>query len=194
MLFQKRYWPGLADGTITLAFRRWKRPTVKQGGTLRSPGGMLAIDEVERVALRSITVEHARESGFETKAELLRELEGRSGTLYRIRFHPGGPDPRVALRDRASLGEDEWSALDVALRRSDERSVSGPWTRATLQLIADNPERRAGDLAPRMSMELKEFKTKVRRLKALGLTESRKVGYRLSPRGAAFVSRTPSDG
>ena len=36
-------------------------------------------------------------------------------------------------------------------------------------------------------MERLRFKERVRRLKALGLTESLEVGYRLSPRGQAFL-------
>jgi hypothetical protein len=36
-------------------------------------------------------------------------------------------------------------------------------------------------------LELQPFKLNVRKLKALGLTESLEVGYRLSPRGAAFL-------
>jgi hypothetical protein len=38
-------------------------------------------------------------------------------------------------------------------------------------------------------MERQPFKLRVRRLKALGLTESLEVGYRLSPRGEAVVAR-----
>ena len=36
-------------------------------------------------------------------------------------------------------------------------------------------------------MERPAFKLNVRKLKALGLTESLEVGYRLSPRGAAYL-------
>lgn len=32
MLFQRAFLDGLANGSITLAFRRWRRPTVKAGG------------------------------------------------------------------------------------------------------------------------------------------------------------------
>ena len=63
-----------------------------------------------------------------------------------------------------------------------------PWTRQALALIAANPARRAGDLAPQLRMELLDFKTRIRRLKALGLTESLEVGYRLSPRGRALLN------
>jgi hypothetical protein len=38
-------------------------------------------------------------------------------------------------------------------------------------------------------MERLPFKANVRKLKALGLTESLDIGYRLSPRGEALLAR-----
>jgi hypothetical protein len=38
------------------------------------------------------------------------------------------------------------------------------------------------------------FKTHVRKLKALGLTLSLQVGYRLAPRGEAYLASENSDG
>jgi len=38
-----------------------------------------------------------------------------------------------------------------------------------------------------MNMERAPFKTNVRKLKELGLTESLEIGYRLSPLGEAFL-------
>jgi hypothetical protein len=58
-----------------------------------------------------------------------------------------------------------------------------------LELIAERPGVRAGDLADGLAMELLAFKADVRKLKALGLTESLEVGYRLSPRGQAWLAR-----
>ena len=55
MLFPKRVWVGLVDGSVTVAFRYWKRPTVKGGGTLQSAVGVLAIDSVDRIAIRDST-------------------------------------------------------------------------------------------------------------------------------------------
>ena len=49
----------------------------------------------------------------------------------------------------------------------------------------------AGDLCRLVGLEMHPFKTNVRKLKTLGLTESLEVGYRLSPRGVAFM-RTES--
>jgi hypothetical protein len=57
-----------------------------------------------------------------------------------------------------------------------------------LELIDARPGVRAGDLADSFGMERLAFKADVRKLKALGLTESLEVGYRLSPRGAAYLS------
>ena len=56
-----------------------------------------------------------------------------------------------------------------------------------LRLIAEHPGVRAGDLADHRGQERLAFKADVRKLKALGLTESLDVGYRLSPRGRAWL-------
>jgi len=47
-------------------------------------------------------------------------------------------------------------------------------------------------LAPALDWERADFKQHVRRLKALGLTISLEVGYRISPRGAACLPGRPS--
>jgi hypothetical protein len=47
---------------------------------------------------------------------------------------------------------------------------------------------RAPDLAAQLGREKRPFKADVRKLKELGLTESLDVGYRLSPRGKAFLA------
>ena len=57
------------------------------------------------------------------------------------------------------------------------------------ELILDRPETSAGVLADSLGRERLDFKTDVRKLKNLGLTESLLVGYRLSPRGAAYLAR-----
>jgi hypothetical protein len=59
-----------------------------------------------------------------------------------------------------------------------------------LKLIADRPEVRAPDLAASLGLETLVFKRDVRKLKALGLTESLTVGYRISPRGQRVAGQT----
>ena len=115
-----------------------------------------------------------------------------AGHLYRIAFHHAGEDPRLALREEASLAPAEVDELADRLARLDRASSHGPWTRTTLELIASHPERRAGDLAAMVGREIQPFKTDVRKLKALGLTESLEVGYRLSPRGQALLAHLPT--
>ncbi len=55
MLIKQKFLDGIAEGRISLAFRRWKRPTVKAGGSLRTIIGVLAIEAVDVVTDKSIT-------------------------------------------------------------------------------------------------------------------------------------------
>jgi hypothetical protein len=187
MLFNARALEGIAAGEIDLAFRRWKRPTVKAGGSLRTRAGVIAIEAIEPTSARKISAEDARRAGFDTRAELLRSLRP-EGRLYRIEFHRLGDDPRVALRERAEISDRERTELDARLDRMD-RARGEPWTRRLLELIAERPETLAADLAHSLGMEKAPFKRDVRKLKELGLTESLLVGYRLSPRGKAYLAR-----
>ena len=57
-----------------------------------------------------------------------------------------------------------------------------------LELIAERPETHAETLAASLGREKLPFKRDVRKLKELGLTESLLVGYRLSPRGRAYLA------
>ncbi|HET6834154.1 MAG TPA: hypothetical protein VFH30_09805 [Acidimicrobiales bacterium] len=190
MLFPQRFWSGLADGSVELAFRRWRRAGVKAGGTQLTPTGVLAIDAVDAVDLGDITPDDALRAGYRDRAELLAELERHpDGTLYRIAFHHAGADPRVALRQAADVPDDELARVRARLARLDRSSRHGPWTEAVLRLIAARPAVRAADLAASQGRETQPFKTDVRKLKQLGLTESLDVGYRLSPRGRTVLAR-----
>jgi hypothetical protein len=190
VLFEQRLWPGIADGSITRAFRRWRKPTVRSGGRLRSPVGELAIESVDVISEAAITDSEAHCAGYESRNALLRELNTREGTLYRIAFHLASPDSRIALRDRAELSDEDVAVVRSRLERMDRGS---PWTPRTLQLIAERPATRAADLAATVGSETLAFKARVRRLKELGLTESLEVGYRLSPRGRTVLERLASE-
>lgn len=48
MLFSKEFWPGLADGTITATFRRWRRQQVVVGHRYPTAAGILEVTAVER--------------------------------------------------------------------------------------------------------------------------------------------------
>lgn len=187
MLLNSETLDGIRDGRISLAFRRWRRPTVKEGGTLLTAIGQLAIDGVERVDPDAITEAEATAAGFAHRAALLAFLDERTdGDVYRVRLHLAGPDPRIALRE-AVPDAAETARLLARLERYDARSATGPWTRRTLELIRAMPATRAGDLAAEAGTERDAFKVDVRKLKGMGLTESLGTGYRLSPRGQAVL-------
>jgi len=188
MLFKQRFWAGLADGSVTVAFRRWRRPTVRAGGRLRVPTGVLAIDAVNRVAIEAISEGDARRAGFGSRAALIEELEARpDGELYRIDFHYAGPDEREALRSVDALTDDDVAGLKRRLARLDAAGEHGAWTMSVLRLIAERPGTRAAEVAMCVGRETQAFKTDVRKLKELGLTESLDTGYDLSPRGRALL-------
>jgi hypothetical protein len=185
VLFNHQVWAGLSEGTVTVAFRRWKRPTVKAGGTLQSPGGLLAIDEVSPISPQDVTEQDAVAAGYDDREAVLASLR-LEGQLYRVQFHRIGDDPRIELRQRTHFDKDELSDLMRAVVRL-------PWAETVLRLLADNPGVVSTDLAAQVGLERAPFKERVRRLKALGLTESLDMGYRLSPRGAALLARLPKE-
>ena len=196
MLFKQRFFPGLADGTVTVAFRSWRRPTVRAGGTLQTPAGLLAIDDVRIISADEIDEAAAQQAGFASHAALLADLDAqRAGDLYRIDFHFAGADPRATLRDRADLSAAELDEVCAKLARLDRASTRGPWTAQVLRTIdAHPPGTRAAELAAALGHETPAFKIDVRKLKALGLTESLGTGYRLSPRGRVVLQRLVSPG
>jgi hypothetical protein len=187
MLFRPATLRGIADGTVTRAYRKWDRPRVRPGGRQRTPAGVVAFDAVEPVDRDSLTHGDALAAGLAGLDELL-ELVGRrpTGTIYRVDLHLAGPDPRVALRE-ATPSPDEVAQLVGRLERLDRTSRHGPWTARVLRAIADGPGVRAADLAAGFGRDRDPFKLDVRKLKELGLTESLRPGYRLSPRGQAVL-------
>lgn len=191
MLFKREILERIATGDVTLAFRRWKRPTVKAGGRLRTRVGVLAIDRVDLIEAASITDAEARAAGHTGRAQLLDALQGRDDDgLYRIAFRVAGDDPRIALRQADDLSEDERAAIRARLASIDLRANT-PWTWRVLQCIGDVEGLPAAEIARRLSLEKPVLKRRVRQLKELGLTESLAVGYRLSLRGRAFIAATP---
>jgi hypothetical protein len=176
MLLKVAVLEAIKAGEIGLVFRRWRKPTVKAGGTLNTAVGQLAIDEVAEVDPAAITDAEARLAGHPS-ADALRAALGGEGAVYRVQPRYLGDDPRKAMRTDTDLGD-----VLARLKRLDAKA---PWTRTVLDLIEANPARRAGDLAAMLGQETLPFKLNVRKLKALGLTESLEVGYRLTPRGQA---------
>jgi hypothetical protein len=178
VLFRPSDLEGIAAGRITLAFRRWEKPRVLVGSKLRTKIGVLEVTAVDKVT--RVTDRDAKAAGYESGEAVLDAFPRRTGDFYRIALHLAGPDPRLALRE---LPPDE--AVFAKLERM------GEWTYEYLQAIADNPGKRAPDLAEAFGRETAPFKRDVRKLKELGLTISLEIGYELSARGQVTLRSRP---
>ncbi len=185
MLFRRKDLDAIFAGQCTVAFRRWKKPTVRPGGTVRTQLGMVGIDAVEAIEMASVTEDDARAAGYQDRAGVIAMFNSQEGTCYRIRLHPAGPDPRDALRE-AVPDAAELESLAGEVKRLDA-AAAAPWARQALELINAHPGVVSTTLAPTAGLDRAVFKENVRKLKALGLTISLDVGYQLSPRGAALL-------
>jgi hypothetical protein len=178
---------GIADGTITLVLRRWDVPRAKTGGTQRTPVGTIRVDAVtERPGGYRVTSAQAIAAGYPNARAAQAELDRRpAGHTYLIAVSFIAPDERPALAADDALTDADVAAITARLDRWD--AVATPWTRDYLTMIGDNEAVRAPDLAARVGLDVPRFKRRVRQLKGLGLTISLDVGYRLSPRGRAYL-------
>ena len=87
------------------------------------------------------------------------------------------------LFENDDLSDSELNEIVAKLRKLDKNSKRGDWTQSYLQVIHDMPNTYSGLLADYLGLDIPSFKPWVRKLKALGLTESLHPGYKLSPRG-----------
>lgn len=185
MLIKNSVLEKIIAGEITLIFRRWKRASVKSGGRQMTQKGVLGIDAADVVTEGKITESDAKAAGFASKKELLASMPPADDdlALYRICVRYIGEDPRKTLRIKDQLTEKELAGIIRKLENLDRNSRRGNWTRLYLQVIHDRPNTHAAILAESIGLDIPRFKPWVRKLKALGLTESLRPGYRLSPRG-----------
>jgi hypothetical protein len=192
VLIERRVRGGIVAGSITVLFRQWRRPQVVAGRQYRTTAGILLMQAVDLITPAEVSELDAKAAGYRTAREVLADLPGPGDLpLYRLRFRRlDGPDPREVLANTEVLTEADVAELDRRLDRMDRHSTHGPWTRAVLAAIAHRPGVRAAELAVGFGREVFAFKADVRKLKELGLTLSLDVGYKLAPRGEAYLRRT----
>jgi len=178
---------GIANGSITLVLRRWDVPRAKPGGTQRTVAGTIRVDDVTEYPARyRVSAAQARAAGYPDAKTAQKELDRRPARhTYVIAVSYLAPDERPELASDDRLSNADVSAISARLDRWD--SGGSPWTRHYLLMIGANEAVRAPDLAARVGLDVPRFKRRVRQLKGLGLTISLDVGYRLSPRGRAYL-------
>lgn len=190
MLFKVHELNAIKSGNITLAFRKWEKPAAKKGGTQKTHLGVIGFVDVVQVSVSAITDADAIKAGYDNRGSLLAALNKRGkGNIYRVKLKYVSADPRIKLRQQASLSDEDFQKLRKRLERLDSSAKTGPWTMAYLQLIKKYPQRRAGDLVAMIDMERLDFKLNVRKLKNLGLTISHEVGYSVSPLGTWVMKK-----
>ena len=92
MEFSQELRAGVLCGEITVSFRLWRRPKVKEGHRYNITGGQIEVDSVEMVPFCSIDDSDLQRSG-EDDLESLRKRAAHAGPidddtlLYRIEFH-----------------------------------------------------------------------------------------------------------
>jgi hypothetical protein len=96
MVFTKRLREGVRRGRIRCSIRIWTQPHVKVGGRYPMDDGHIVVDSIEPIARKAITDDLARESGFDSRKDLLEiATHGKGRHVYLIRFHylpPGAWD------------------------------------------------------------------------------------------------------
>lgn len=186
MLLSQKTLDEIVTGEIDRVYRRWKRPAVVKGTRQRTSHGLVEVVGVRRVEEGDIEPTAA---GFATTEDVLASIRppetGRD--LYEVRVRWGGDDPRLALRESTDLDEAAMESIDSVVSVIGRRG--GPTGIELLQAIASNPAMLAKELADGIDVERDVLKRRVRQLKEIGLTESLRVGYRLSPRGEAYLAR-----
>ena len=72
MLFKKVHLQGIKSGNITLAFRRWKKASIKSGSLLHTSIGLVKIGEIETVNENDISEKDVLNAGFTNRKQLLK--------------------------------------------------------------------------------------------------------------------------
>lgn len=197
MLFTADTHEGLASGAVTLTFRNWKTPQVKVGGryTIMGSGPTLLVDDMRQVAAADISDDDARRAGEADRAGVWRRLTRSRRTttapdmvVWRIEFHRVEADTGPPLSADDQLTDEVVAEISRRLDRLDAAGSHGAWTRPTLALIAERPGVVSSLLAETLGRDRAALKIDIRKLKRLGLTESLGTGYRISPRGRAYLA------
>jgi hypothetical protein len=188
MLFTAATLRGLAEGRVSFTYRRWEVVRPKVGSRFTTSAGVVEVTSITAADEQQLTAQDATEAGFDSVADLVKWCRAKGqGDLYQVGIVLAGPDPRVALRGQSALDPTDVVALNSKLDRMD-RAAEQPWTRSTLRQIERLPGVVSTELAAEAGQERRAYKLRVRRLKTLGLTESLERGYRLSPRGQAYLN------
>ena len=125
MLIDRVTAEGIADGRVTLAFRRWDRPRMRPGRTQRTAAGVVRIETLDEVDPAALTEDDARRAGVPSLAQLQRLLDRRAGArVYRMAVRP------------AAIGRLDGHGRPLAPGEPANRLLWDPTSRATVDPAA----------------------------------------------------------
>lgn len=75
MLLKLELLEAIKAGKVDLVFRRWSRPSVKAGGTLKTKVGLLRIGAITDMDPDDVTEADARRAGFRDVADFRKWLD-----------------------------------------------------------------------------------------------------------------------
>lgn len=123
MVFTARLRERVRSGRIRCSVRFWSRPQVKAGGKYAMEDGHIVVETIARIPRSAVTVDLARESGFESLAGLLAVAQhGSSRTAYLVRFHYLPP---------GAWATPTWTTAAASARPSTVRARRPDSTRST---------------------------------------------------------------
>lgn len=83
MLLKREVVEAIREGRITLQFRRWTRPSVKAGGTLKTRLGLIRIGRIDELRPEDVSLADARRAGFDDLPAFRRWLDSmKEGPLF----------------------------------------------------------------------------------------------------------------
>jgi hypothetical protein len=124
MEFSRELREDVMSGEITVSFRLWRRPKVREGGQYPVGPVKIEVDSVELVPFASITAADIRRSG-ERDLQSLRQRAAHAGPitddtlLYRVEFHLVEP-AKPPQRDQPSAQRDSPSPRASPARPQQE--------------------------------------------------------------------------
>jgi hypothetical protein len=75
MLLKLELLEAIKAGKVDLVFRRWSRPSVKAGGTLKTKLGLMSVGAIDDMAPEDVTEADAKRAGFRDVADFRKWLD-----------------------------------------------------------------------------------------------------------------------
>lgn len=92
MLLKLELLEAIKAGKVDLVFRRWSRPSVKAGGTLKTKLGVMSIGAIDDMDPADVSDAEAKRAGFRDVAEFRKWLDTmKPGHLFQ-RIEVGFPE------------------------------------------------------------------------------------------------------